>query len=135
VFQAVNCMMLADGICAAAEKGISARPVGSSELDDTTVVVTSRCSHEFELPLPNSISKKFLEPMRCQGGIARRILNVAMPEIRLDSTRVVAIVGELVAARVAEHVGVRLDAQIGRDGCPRGSPLLRTSRVILPLYD
>jgi hypothetical protein len=41
-----------------------------------------------------------------------------MSEIRLDRTRVVAVVGELVAAGVAQHVSVRLDAQIGRDGCP-----------------
>jgi hypothetical protein len=41
-----------------------------------------------------------------------------MPEVRLDCPRVVAIVGELVAAGMAEHMGVRLDAQIGRDGCP-----------------
>jgi hypothetical protein len=30
-----------------------------------------------------------------------------MPEIRLDRTRVVTIVGELVAAGMAEHVGVQ----------------------------
>jgi hypothetical protein len=60
--------MLADGTCAAAEKGISASPVGSSKFDDTTVVVTSRCSHEFELPLTNSISEEFLEALRRQGG-------------------------------------------------------------------
>ena len=41
-----------------------------------------------------------------------------MPEIRLDRTRVVAVIGELVAASVAEHVGMRLDAEIGRKGCP-----------------
>ena len=41
-----------------------------------------------------------------------------MPEIGLDRARVVAVVGELVAAGMAEHVGMRLDAQIGRDGCP-----------------
>ena len=58
-----------------------------------------------------SISKKFLEPLRRQRGVARRILNVAMPEIRLDRPCIVAIVGELVAARVAQHVGVRIDAQ------------------------
>jgi hypothetical protein len=40
-----------------------------------------------------------------------------MPEIRLDRTRVVAIVGDLIAASMAQHVGMRLDAQIGRDGC------------------
>ena len=37
-----------------------------------------------------------------------------MPEMRLDRARVVAIVGELVAAGMAQHVGMRLDAQIGR---------------------
>jgi hypothetical protein len=56
---------------------------------------------------PSSISKEFLEPLRRQRGIARRILNIAMPEIRLDRPRVVAIVGQLVAAGVAQHVGMR----------------------------
>jgi hypothetical protein len=55
-------------------------------------------------PVISSISKKFLESLRRQGGIAHRILNVAVSEIRLDGTRVVAIVGELVTAGVAEHV-------------------------------
>jgi hypothetical protein len=132
VFQAVNCMMPADGICAAAEKGISARPVGSSKLNDTIVVVTSRCSHEFEPPLPNSISKEVLEPLRHQGGIARRVLDVAVSEIGLDRARVVAIVGELVAAGVAQHVGMRLDAQIGRHmrekpGADSGAPRSETN--------
>ena len=40
-----------------------------------------------------------------------------MPEIRLNRPRVVAIVGELVAG-MPEHVGMCLDAQISRDGCP-----------------
>jgi hypothetical protein len=52
-----------------------------------------------------------------EGGIARRVLDVAMPEIGLDRTRVVTIVGELVAAGMAEHVGMRLDAEIGYGGC------------------
>jgi hypothetical protein len=64
------------------------------------------------------ISKEFLEPLRRQRGVARGVLNVAMPEIGLDCARVVAIVGELVAAGMAQHVGMRLDAQIGHGGCP-----------------
>jgi hypothetical protein len=56
------------------------------------------------------ISKALLEPLRRQGGIARRVLDIAMPEVRLDRAGIVAVVGELVAAGVAEHVGVRLDA-------------------------
>jgi hypothetical protein len=63
----------------------------------------------------SSISKECLEPLRRQRGIARRILDVAMPEIGLDRTRVVAVVGELVTAGVAQHVGMRLDAEIGGD--------------------
>jgi hypothetical protein len=41
-----------------------------------------------------------------------------MPEIGLDRPRIVAVVGEFVAAGVAQHVGMRLDARIGRGGCP-----------------
>ena len=55
------------------------------------------------------------DPPRRQG-IARRILNVSMVELRLDRARIVTIVGELVAAGVPQHVGVRLDAQVGHDG-------------------
>jgi hypothetical protein len=64
-----------------------------------------------------SLPEELLEPLRRQGRIARRILNIAMSKIRLDRPRVVAIVGELIAAGVAQHVGMRLDAQIGRNGC------------------
>jgi hypothetical protein len=66
----------------------------------------------------SSVPREFPEPLRRQGGIARRVLNIAMPEIGLDRTGVVAIVGELVAAGMTEHAGVRLDAQIGHVGCP-----------------
>jgi hypothetical protein len=56
-----------------------------------------------------SISKEFLGPLRRHGRIARRILNVAMPEVRLDRARIAAVIGELVAAGMPEHVGMRLD--------------------------
>jgi hypothetical protein len=62
--------------------------------------------------------KNFLNRCGDQRRIARHVLNIAMPEIRLDRTRVVTIVGELIAAGMAEHVGMCLDAQIGRNGCP-----------------
>src|SRR6185437_16556645 len=62
--------------------------------------------------LAASIAKEFLEPLRRQGGIARRILNVAMPKIRLNRACVVAIVGKLVAAGVPQHVGAGLDAEV-----------------------
>jgi hypothetical protein len=50
--------------------------------------------------------------------VARCVLNIAIPEVRLDRAQVVAIVGELVAAGMAQHVGVDLDAQIGRGDRP-----------------
>jgi DNA-binding transcriptional LysR family regulator len=40
--------------------------------------------------------------------MARGVLDVAVREIRLDGACVVAVVGELVAAGVAEHVGCAL---------------------------
>ena len=51
-----------------------------------------------DLAKTNSIAKKFPEPLRRQGRIARRILNIAMPEIGLNRARVVSVIGELVAA-------------------------------------
>jgi hypothetical protein len=53
-----------------------------------------------------------------QRRIARRVLDVAMAEIRLDSARVVAIIGELIAAGMAQHVRMGFYAELGRDGCP-----------------
>jgi hypothetical protein len=50
--------------------------------------------------------------------IARRVLNVAMPKIGLDCPGIVTIVGELVAAGVAQHVGMRVDAEISSGGWP-----------------
>ena len=54
---------------------------------------------EFQIPeaswgrsAADSISEKLLEPLRRQGRIARRALDVAMPEIRLDRMRIVSIV-------------------------------------------
>jgi len=48
--------------------------------------------------------------MRRQGGVTCRVLNVAMPEVGLDCTRVVARIRQSKAAGMTEHVGMRLDA-------------------------
>jgi hypothetical protein len=42
-------------------------------------------------------------------------LNIAVPQVSLQRPRVDAVIGELVAAGVAQHVGVRLDAELGRE--------------------
>jgi hypothetical protein len=61
-------------------------------------------------PATNSIPKEFLEMLRRQRRIARRVLDIAMPEVSPGSHGVVAIVGELVAAGMAEHVSIRPSA-------------------------
>jgi hypothetical protein len=67
---------------------------------------------------PRLIPKKLLKPLRRQGRAARCVLNIAIPEVRLDRAQVVAIVGELVATGMAQHVGADVDAQIGRGDRP-----------------
>lgn len=62
---------------------------------------------------PISISEELLKPVRSQRGIACPVLNIPMPKIRLDRTCIVTVIGELVAAGVAQHVGMRFDAKIG----------------------
>jgi len=55
------------------------------------------------------ITAKVLEPIDGQLGIADGVLDVLMTEIMLERASIVAIVGELVAAGVPEHV--RVDAE------------------------
>jgi hypothetical protein len=69
----------------------------------------------------SSIPKKLLEPLRRQGRIARRVLDVAVTEIGLDRTGVVAVVGELIAAGMPEQGGCQ-DAEIDSDGLYCGRP-------------
>jgi hypothetical protein len=40
-----------------------------------------------------------------------------MPEIGLESARVVALIGQCIAASVPEHVRMRLEIQLGLDPC------------------
>src|SRR5262249_30449883 len=47
-----------------------------------------------------SIFPKTLEPIRCQCRVAHRRRDRAVPEIMLDSSRVVSVVGQLVTTRV-----------------------------------
>src|SRR5262245_66638120 len=52
-----------------------------------------------------------LEPGRCQLAIPDGVLDVLVPEVRLQAARIVALVRELVAASGAQHVRVRLDLE------------------------
>ena len=55
-----------------------------------------------------------LEPRRITGGVADRVLNVAMPEIILDEPGVGSLVGQSEAAAVPEHMRVSTQRQGSR---------------------
>ena len=61
------------------------------------------------IPLPPEI----LERRRAQLRVARRVLDRSVSEPILDASRVVAGIGESVAAGVAQHVGVNRKSESG----------------------
>ena len=58
----------------------------------------------------HSILPEILEAPPAAVRCTARILNVAVPEVRLQRLRVDAVIGELVAAGMPEHMGMNLDA-------------------------
>src|SRR5262249_6432949 len=56
---------------------------------------------------------KVLEPVGRYVGVPDRVLNVFVPEVVLQGPRVVAIVGELEPAGMAEHVGMDREWHLG----------------------
>ena len=56
------------------------------------------------------IAPEIFEPICRQFGVAGGMLNVAVPQIMLDRPRVLAVVGQLVAGGVAQHV--RMDGEL-----------------------
>ena len=62
---------------------------------------------------------KALEPIRCELGVANGVLDIPVPEPVLQGTGVDAIVGELVAARMPQHVRVDRKRHPGRLPYPR----------------
>jgi len=63
-----------------------------------------------------SVSPKALEPIRCERRVSGCVLNVSMSQVGLQRASIMAVIGELVAARVAQHMRMRLDAEICRGG-------------------
>ena len=63
--------------------------------------------------LPSSVPPKVLEPIGCHVGVPDRVLNVLVAEVVLKGPRVVAIVGQLEPARMAKHVRVDGEWQLG----------------------
>ena len=64
------------------------------------------CTREKELVLP-----EVLKPMGCQSRIAHRGHDRTVTEIGLDGARIVAVVRELEAAGMAQHVGMNKKAE------------------------
>jgi hypothetical protein len=64
--------------------------------------------------LGRALAPEILEPVRLQLGVPDGVLNVLVPKIGLQRLRVFAVVRQLVAARVAQHVRVRLKGEPGR---------------------
>ena len=67
---------------------------------------------------------QLIEPCRIGGGVADGVLDVAMPEVVLDQPGVRALVGQGVAARVAQHVRIGGQGQPG----PLAAPAHRQPR-------
>src|SRR5215472_4353896 len=60
-----------------------------------------------------SIFPPALESCRCQLGIANRVLNVFVPQVRLQRSRIPPRIRLVETAGVPEHVWVSLDLELG----------------------
>ena len=58
------------------------------------------------------------ELVRRQGRVSSRVLDVAVAEVSLQRAGIFAVIRELKTAGVSQHMGVRLDAEIGHDRRP-----------------
>jgi hypothetical protein len=65
-----------------------------------------------------SFAPKILKPHRRQLRVAHRVLDVLVPEVRLQRPGVVSLIGQRIAASVPQHVGVALEAELGRFPSP-----------------
>ena len=55
---------------------------------------------------PPSIVPEVLKPLWCEFRVPDRLLNVAMPQIMLDSARIQVFVRQVKAARMPQHMGM-----------------------------
>src|SRR5262249_22965690 len=64
-------------------------------------------------PSTTLIPPKILESVGRHFGVSDGVLNVLVPEVMLQSPRVVAVVGELESAGMAKHVRVDRERHLG----------------------
>jgi hypothetical protein len=73
-------------------------------------------------PLPLSMGSLVTPEILEAGGrklcVTDGVLDVLVTEVRLKSARVVSLVGERVPTRVAEHVGMSFEGQLGSQAYP-----------------
>ena len=62
---------------------------------------------------PWSVPPKVLEPVGRHFGVPDRVLNVLVPEVVLQGSRIVAIIGQLKPAGMAKHVWVDREWHLG----------------------
>jgi hypothetical protein len=62
-----------------------------------------------------SIFPEAIETVATQLGVAHRVLDIAVTHEVLQRSSIDAVVGELEAAGVAQHVGMRLERQLGHN--------------------
>ena len=74
-------------------------------------------------PTPiGSPSPEVFEPIRCKLTISDCVLDVLVPEIRLQRSGVVTVISQLETTCMAEHVRVSLEPQLGLDPSPLDHP-------------
>jgi hypothetical protein len=96
--------------------------VGMVLLERTTVgmVLLERTAVGTVSVVPASALPEIFEPIGRQLGVAHRMLDVPMPEIGLQGSRIVPLVGQREAAGVAQHVRVGGESR----AWPHRSPVL-----------
>jgi len=62
---------------------------------------------------PSSVPPKVLESVGCHFGVPDRVLDVLVAKVVLQGSRIVTIIGQLEPARMAKHVRVDGEWQLG----------------------
>ena len=79
----------------------------------------------------NIVLPETFEPVRRQFRVPGRVLDIAMPEVMLDGSGILAIVGEFVARRMAHACAGGWETQCRRAGVERVSILVANSFLLL----
>jgi hypothetical protein len=73
---------------------------------------------------PHLVLPEAFEPIRRKSRVALRAHNRAVAEISLDSSGILAVIRQLVATAMAQHVRVNQEGKFGRIASPGHHPLI-----------